>query len=585
MRNNALLGASRHLLTRLPQSFLLASATLMLFACGGGGGQPAQPVSPTPPKTETSSSATSVGTSQSSAASSSQMVVDTVQLQGRITFDWVAPSINGNSIYLDYGNAQVKPARAVTVQLLDSLNAPIATTRTNSNGEYLFSIEANRSVKVRVKASLDADNYAIAVKDNTSSDAEYVLDGSLAGSGTSEVQTRDLHARLGWSGSSYISERQSAPFAILDAAYESLMLVLDADPTVNLPPLTVYWSVNNIASSGNFDDGDIGSSLYSTGATAIYVLGHADNDTDEFDKSVIQHEFGHYIEDKLSRSESIGGSHQLGLPLDMRVAFGEGFGNAFASMSSGSPYYLDTYGQAQSSGFGFNVETNRYSQGYYSEAAVQTVLFDIFDDDSESGDSLALGFGPILTTLRHEDYLNFDGYSSIFSFADVLKTVSPVSASGVNELLVGQGINGTDAYGSGETATGGAGFTLPIYQRISQGQVVEVCSDNKFEHFNTTIEGEYNSHVNRRFVLLDVATTANYTITATRSAGLSPSDPDLRLYREGTWAGFSEGSATNTESWAKRLTAGTYVLSVYEAANVDENNSTGGLVCFDVSFN
>ena len=186
MRNNALMGASPHRLTRLPRSLLLASATLVLFACGGGGGQPAQPVSPTPPKTETSSSTATISSSSGAVASSSQATAETVQLQGRVTFDWVAPGISGNSIFLDYGNLQVRPARAVTVQLLDSLNNPIATTRTNSNGEYQFSVEANRSVKVRVKASLDADNYAIAVKDNTSSDAEYVLDGSLAGSGTSE---------------------------------------------------------------------------------------------------------------------------------------------------------------------------------------------------------------------------------------------------------------------------------------------------------------------------------------------------------------------------------------------------------------
>lgn len=582
MKNDVVHGIlCRSKLISLLQRLVVVGASFSLLACGGGGGLPQQPA---PSQPEMSSQA-DTSSSVAGVTSSSMPPVTSVQLQGRVTFDWVAPSISGNSVFLDYGKQQVRPARAVTVQLLDSLNNPISSTRTDSDGQYQFNVEANRQVKVRVKAALDANNYAIAVKDNTRSGAEYVLDGSLAASGTNEVQTRDLHARLGWNGTTYTGERQSAPFAILDAVYESLMMVLDADPSISLPPLTVYWSVNNIASSGSFDEGDIGSSLYSTGATAIYVLGHADNDTDEFDKSVIQHEFGHYIEDKLSRSESIGGSHQLGLPLDMRVAFGEGFGNAFASMSSGSPYYLDTYGQSQSNGFGFNVETNRYSLGYYSEAAVQTVLFDVFDDATESGDSLALGFAPILQTLRHDDYLRFDGYSSIFSFAAVLKTVSPISSAGIDELLEGQGIFGTDAYGTGESATGGAGFTLPVYQRISQGEVVEVCSDNKFEHFNSTIEGEYNSHVNRRFVLLDVAITANYTITATRSAGLSPSDPDLTLYREGTWAGFSEAFVLNTESWGKRLSAGTYVLSVYEAANVDDNSDTGGFVCFDVSFN
>lgn len=550
-----------------------------LTACGGGGGSPAQPTIIASSTASLSSSSSNTSTS-SNASSVSSTAVANVSLQGMVTYDLVKPTANNNGqIYLDYANAQITPARGVTVELLDSLNNTIASTSTDNNGEYDFTVAPNRAVKVRVKAQLDASNYSIAVKDNTQNNALYVLDGSLAGSGSAAEQTRNLHANLGWNivSQAYSSERQSAPFAILDALYDSLTMVIAADATANLPPLDVFWSVNNVALNGSFSEGNIGSSLYSTGASAIYILGHANNDTDEFDNTVVQHEFGHYLEDKLSRSESIGGVHYLGAPVDMRVAFGEGFGNAFAAMSSGEPLYLDTSGAGQQSGFGFNIETNRFGGGYYSEGAIHSVLYDLFDDGSESGDNINLGFAPILAALRHDDYITFDGYTSIYAFANVLKSIVPESESQINELLMDQNIVGTGMYGEGETATGTVSFSLPIYQRLAPGETIEACSNNNLQ--------EYNGLEVRRYVLLEVPSTGTYTIRAQRKNGIQPSDPDFQMHREGTWAGASEGSAVDVENWTKRLEQGVYALNVYDAFNTDEDDSTGGLVCFNVTLN
>ena len=568
-----------------PLGVLLPSMILLgLTACGGGGGTPDQPstIASTSTLVVASSSGanSSSNTNTSSGGSVSSVAVTEVSLRGMVTFDRVKPTVNGNGqIFLDYANAQIKPARGVTVELLDSLSVVIASITTDQNGEYAFTVAQNRAVKVRVKAQLDASNYSIAVKDNTQNNALYVLDGSLAGSGSAAQQTRDLHASLGWNlvNQSYSTERQSAPFAILDSLFDSLAMVLAADASIDLPPLDVFWSVNNVAVGGGFSEGNIGSSLYSTGATAIYILGHADNDTDEFDNTVVQHEFGHYLEDKLSRSESIGGVHYLGAPVDMRVAFGEGFGNAFAAMSSGEPTYLDTSGGQQQSGFGFDIETNRFGGGYYSEGAIHTVLYDLFDGGNEGGDNINLGFEPILAALRHNDYMTFDGYTSIYPFADVLKKVVPESSAQINELLIDQRIVGTGMYGEGETATGSVSFSLPIYQRLAPGGTVEACSNNNLQ--------EYNGLEVRRYILLEVPSGGNYTIAAQRKNGIQPSDPDFQMHREGTWAGASEGPAADSESWNKRLEQGVYALNVYDAFNTDEDDSTGGLVCFNVTLN
>ncbi|WP_054113367.1 hypothetical protein [Marinagarivorans algicola] len=566
---------------------------LCLIACGGGGGAIDQQetsfeslssasLSASPDVGNDSAEASSESVEDTTSSPSSEGGLDLVVLKGTLTYGWVAPvaaqaTQNHGTVFLDYDNVQARPMRRVTVQLLDSLNQVVAETRSDEQGGYRFTIDADRAIKVRVKAELESDDYLVSVKDNTQGNAQYVLDGSLASTGNNAVQTRDIHAPLGWDAGAqqYTSDRVSAPFTLLDTLLESIDMVLDAGPELVLPPLTVYWSVKNIATGGDFEQGHIGSSLYSTGRTAMYILGHADNDTDEFDRAVIQHEFGHYIEDKLSRSESIGGAHFLGVPIDMRVAFGEGFGNAFAAMSSGDPLYLDTSTTAQQNGFGFSVETNRFGGGYYSESAVQAVLFDIFDDTTEAGDNLHLGFAPILEALRHPDYISFDGFTSIYAFATVLKSLTPTHTEEIASLLSGQDIVGVGFYGEGERYDGGSPISLPVYQTVSVNETVEVCSDNQVQ--------EYNGHDVNRYVLVSIPSAGMYTLTAQRSRGIPASDPDFQLYRNGIWAGRSESSDLDRETWSKLFQAGVYALVVQEAGNTDESDATGGLVCFDVS--
>jgi hypothetical protein len=555
----------------LAGALLGALISANVVSCGQGGGSPNEAT-----MASTNTSASSAVTSASSATGTATQVL----LQGIVTYDSVKPAVNSTngSVFLDYNAVAVKPIRGATIELLDSLNRVVLSTVSDSTGAYAFEVAANLAVKVRVKAQLSASNYSISIRDNTQGNAQYVLDGRLEGSGSSEIQTRDLHANLGWNNSNaYTSERQSAPFAILDALYDSLLTVLQVDSSVALPPLDVYWSPNNIANNGDLNLGNIGSSFYSPGATAIYVLGSANNDTDEFDNTVIQHEFGHFIEDSLSRSESIGGVHFLGAPLDMRLAFGEGFGNAFAGISSGQPFYLDSNGASQQNGFGFDLENNRYGGGYYNEGAIQAVLYDLFDQTNEPDDSLSLGFGPILAALSHSDYLAFDGFSSIFPFIDVLKRIVPEQELAINRLLLSQNINGIGPYGLGETATGSVSFSLPIYQRLSPGNSVEACSNNNIQ--------EYNGLEVRRFILLEVPTQGIYTIMAERSSGIQPSDPDFHMFRQGVWAGLSDSSINGREVWTRQLEQGTYALSVYEALNTDEIDATGGLVCFNVTLN
>jgi len=95
------------------------------------------------------------------------------------------------------------------------------------------------------------------------------------------------------------------------------------DPTIEFPALELRWSVENKTQLGNRALGQIGTSAYfpEEDGGVIYLLGEEGRDTDEYDQHVILHEWGHYFEHQLSRSDSIGGLHSLNDRLDARVRY------------------------------------------------------------------------------------------------------------------------------------------------------------------------------------------------------------------------------------------------------------------------
>ena len=249
------------------------------------------------------------------------------------------------------------------------------------------------------------------------------------------------------------------------------------DTDVVFPPAIFNWSTRNRAASGSIADGEIGTSSY-IGNGQILILGDANQDTDEYDDHVVVHEWGHYFEDQLSRSDSVGGPHSGGQELDMRVAMGEGFGNALSGMIIGDPFYRDSSGAQQSGGFEIDVERNDPA-GWYDESTVQSVLYDIFDSASDGDDTLSLGLGPIYETFTAANYINQPLFTSIFSFLAELRTQQAGSAADIDSFATARGINSTSADGAGETNRGSVVTALPVYNQVAVNvPAVEICSVN-----------------------------------------------------------------------------------------------------------
>lgn len=557
----------------------LTALALVLVACGGGGGG---------------------GSSSSSTATAAS----TVTISGTVMFERPSfDAILGSGGGLDFNNIQTLPIRGATIQLVNNSNVVLSSTTTSSTGTYSFLTNANQIVQIRVLAATQntvGASWDFEVRDNTNSNAIYSLAGSLSSSGTSN-SVRNLTATTGFNTgtNTYTEARAAAPFAILDTVTDSINLVVTADATVSMPAADIFWSVNNVPVSGNLSAGQIGTSFYS--AQQIFILGQADVDTDEFDAHVIAHEWGHYFEDNLSRSDSVGGPHSNTDILDPRVAFSEGFGNALSSITLNDPLYRDSGGLAQNNDIVLiNVEANTTAQilsptvsitpGWFNEGSVQTIIYDIFDSPSTNlslaepiVDPVTLGFSAIYNAMTSSVYTDQETFTTIFSLVDVIKNQNPTLATDIDTIVATQNIDTIiDSRGTNETNDGGSPVNLPPYKLISDnGIAVQVCS-----HIDN---GEENRLGNRQFMLLDVTTPGVKNISVDLSAAPSrpndagSSDPDFLLFLNNEFLGGATSSTANSEvANTPALPAETHLLEVFEFGNAS-TTASGGNFCFDVT--
>jgi len=522
--------------------FFSTACILILVSCGGGGG---------------------------GGSSVPQVPADPVNISGTVTYDKVHHNTTTNN--LDFTTTEVLPVRGAVVYLLDGDDQLIDATNTSDEGDYSFSdVDANTAVRVQVRAETKRTgtaNWDMRVQDNTAGNALYVLQGSLTSSGAVD-STRDLHAASGWSASqnAYTGDRAAAPFAILDTVYTGIKKLVGVDPMINLPFMSVRWSENNRPEEGDVSTGQITTSYFRISENAIYLLGDVSVDSDEYDSHVIAHEWGHYLETNISRSDSIGGSHQINVGLDMRLAFSEGFGNALAAMILDDPLYVDSGVRS----FSIDIESNAYSnRGWYNEGSVQSILYDIYDSEQDNADTIELGLEPIYSVLSSEDYIGSPLFTSAHLFLAQLKTAYPSYSVDIDRLANNQSITVDDAMGSTETNNAGNSKILPIYVSLAQGGSEEVCVVSVF--------GVENKLGARRYVRLPSLANGNYAITMTRVSGVTITDPDFYIYKNGELLYEATIDEQNIESWSGALGAGDYLLDVHDY--------DGGDACFTVTLN
>ncbi len=496
-----------------------------------------------------------------------------VEISGKVTYDRVPSKFSYGIAKLDYSAVVAKPVKYVTVKALDQNGNLLAETKTNKSGKYSLHVNENQNVKIRVYARMNKqDSWDVSVVDNTNMKALYVMEGGYHSSGTKH-NIRNLHAKSGWGGASYSGARVAAPFAILDSVNEVMDKIRDADSDAVFPQLTVNWSVSNIAAGGDKEAGQIITSHYD-GERGLWILGDANSDTDEYDDHIIIHEWGHYFEDQFSRTDSIGGPHSPGEALDIRLAFGEGWGNALSGIATDNPIYFDTSGTGQSYGWYMDLENGaQKNPGWYSEGSIQRILYDLYDSDNEGHDHVALGFKPIYKTMIGKER-NTKAFTSIFSFIHGLKTENRSKAKDIDKNLAYERISSiVDSYGSYRSNAGNSQYTIPVYRDLGLGKTISVCNQNNY--------GVYNKLGNRSYVRVKISTADNYQVHARPSGMTSPNqDPDILIYdtqKNHENIGISEKEGSPYDTLSIYLEPGDYLLDVYD---ISFDNS-----CYNLSLN
>ena len=497
---------------------------------------------------------------------------DGVKIIGTITYDRI-PVKNDNYglISLDYGNIHPESAKNILIKALDENDAVLYETSSDNKGKYTVYVPKNTNVKIRIYARMyKKDSWDVSVVDNTNMKSMYVIEGKLHNSGTKGA-IRNLHANSGWDGQSYSGSRDAGPFAILDSINTVMQKIISVSSEANIPQLTVNWSVNNVAAGGDQALGQIVTSNYD-GNSNLWILGDANSDTDEYDDHIIIHEWGHFFEDKFSRSDSIGGPHSSGDALDIRVAFGEGFGNALSAIATDNPIYFDTSGYKQSSGWAMNIESAQAENpGWFSEASVQRILYDLYDKNNDGQDRVHLGFAPIYKAMVDKER-NSPAFTSIFSFIHSLKSENSNEASKIDEVVSSEQIAPIrDIYGSYRNNSANGTYTTPLYRTLQVGKWVTQCNQNRY--------GVYNKLGNRTFIKVNITSSGIYNFDAQPYGG-EYGDPDIVIYKAQyplESMGMSPAEGSSSDRLSINLTPGDYLVEVYDASF---NNS-----CFIVKLN
>jgi hypothetical protein len=288
------------------------------------------------------------------------------------------------------------PARSAEIAVvLDSDMSVLATATTGDDGTYVLRYTATPGAMVHIMVTSRSTIAARPVRVYRTAQTLHAFGGTSFAAATS--LTQDV----------LITETSTAAeaFNILDQGVRAM----DAIKTMGGTPvqLTARWA-----------SGSTNGTYYSNGT--IYMLGSASDD-DGYDDTVILHEIGHFVEDRFSRSDSPGGSHD-GSPTDPTLAWSEGFATYFAMSVRGIPVYVDTN---SGGGWADNADTSATSLSAgssmgsdISESTVTEVLWDIGDGGMSDDD--------LMSSATHADVL---GVSFMYLATATLRSVG---ASGVD---------------------------------------------------------------------------------------------------------------------------------------------------------
>jgi hypothetical protein len=338
--------------------------------------------------------------------------------------------------------------------------------------------------------------------------------------------------------------RQSGPFNILATIRQANARLAQIDPSFPIQDiaLTIYWGSSNRDSSFHGSE------------NALYLRGVREENSDEFDDTVILHEYGHFLAHQFSRDDAFPGPHSPGERLDPRQAWSEGWATFLALAMLGTPIYIDTLGPGGTSVFAWDMEADAPEwdkPGYWSEHSVGSALWDLFADPAISSDHVGLGFQPIWQAFR--EHLPQQVFIYLLTMADGLVEADGSRSGGITAVLAKRQM----VYRSGVVPP----VDVPFPGLISPGNPVTGSVDSRrSQRYNLMGSADYY-----RF-RIESSQSVEIQLQVTGPSASGAADLELVLYdAQGKFITLvdDQHGVGSLERVTQTLPAGTYVIGVW----------------------
>lgn len=486
------------------------------------------------------------------------------------------------------GNASTPiPIQYAEVRVFDNNNILVQCGALNSSGIATLQVPTSTS-NYSVKIFSRADNSF--VKASVLNCPEENVPHSVSATFTPDVD-KSLSITAGVTGSTP-GEVPSGAFNILNEILLANSFLktkvgscsgFNCQPFSVAPKVSAYWSAGfnpnvyqNAPSSGI--------SFYLPGYRRLFILGGIDGDTDttdtdHFDDSVILHEYGHFLEDVYSNTDSPGGKHTGNSMIDPRLAWSEAWGNFIQAAIRGEAKYRDSSGNIDGTSFlffdvpletpnagcapndgvsGCDIPSDPY-EGNFREFAITRYLWDLFDSggldtDSDGVNDVFVDIWKVLTSnlgLKNgaQAFRNIGLINEIQR--DDLGGISLSSAQAIPENLTGDTLEYARFVASGTSCSYSMTPLWDPSEDSGSFATSNLVRNNDF-YFIKHPGGSFNL-------------TLTYNTPDTGAGEERESDLDLYIYNENGRYGEPQDMVAKSETYFdnNQLTPGTETISKY----------------------
>jgi hypothetical protein len=446
--------------------------------------------------------------------------------------------IDASDTGLDLAHPVMVPIRNARVEVFSrSKQSVVAVSETDEHGRFDVPAPFESDLAIRVASRLR--DLSLRVADNTNLNSIYSI--------SSAVDSQRSNSSM------LIADRSriSGAFNILEMVQRANETIRAADPAVDPPVLTIYWSPKNTRRSGNIAQGFIGTSFFNVANNTAYILGDRNEDSDEFDDSVIVHEYGHLLAAKFSRDDSPGGETHVGDILDPRIAWSEGWANFFSSVVRNDPVWRDTSGPNGTNVYRFDLNEKvpaGDTPGYWSETSVGTLLWELYQG-SDLTRNTGYPFSEIWGAFAD---LRADRLVYLPYFLEHFVAHNPSAVDAVQAVAQQRSIDFRANVRPSVTMP----FPRPMTGNIASGYVDSAAS-HRTNLMQSAHYWSFTSSGGPVTIRMDLANTAGAGSLNTKDLDIFLMDLNGRLLEKS-----NKGSNGQSSSISARLAAGTYIVEV-----------------------